>query len=96
LNRAALWATALIAAELAIAGTVLIYRCIVSEDPTNVAAFWAGIFAASVMGIPAVFRTIVWALKSQPLRPLWSWLTDSRIRRMSDVSRTEIASLAKA
>ncbi|QRY42642.1 hypothetical protein JVX93_18790 [Mycolicibacterium boenickei] len=74
LNRAALWVTVLIAAELAIAGAVLVYRSTVSEDPTNVAPFWAGVFAVIVMGIPTAFWTVVWALKSQPLRPIWAWL----------------------
>lgn len=73
LNRVALWVTALIAVELAIAGAVLMYRSIVNEVPAGSALFWSGIFALSVMGIHAAFWTVVWALKSQPLRPIWAW-----------------------
>ncbi|MFV8166078.1 hypothetical protein ACNQVK_28930 [Mycobacterium sp. 134] len=73
LNRAAVWVTVLIATELAIAGAVLVYRSIVTEDPTNAAPLWAGVFIVVVMGIPVAFWTVVWALKSQPLRPIWAW-----------------------
>ncbi|MEV0670064.1 hypothetical protein [Mycobacterium sp. NPDC050441] len=73
LSRVALWVTGLIAVELAIAGAVLMYRSIVIEDPTNSALLWAGIFAVTVIGIHVAFWTVVWALKSQPLRPIWAW-----------------------
>lgn len=74
LNRVALWVTGLIAVELAIVGAVLMYRVIVIEDPTNSALFWAGLFAVTVMSVHVAFWTVVWALKSQPLRPVWAWL----------------------
>lgn len=72
INRVAVWVTALVCFEGALGAAILLHWAL-DDEPAGARVFWSVVLMFSVAGAHSGFWTVVWALRSRPLRLRRAW-----------------------
>lgn len=71
-NRVAVWVSALVCFEGAVGAAILLHQAL-DDVPVGARVFWSVVLMLSVAGAHNGFWTVVWALRTRPLRLRWAW-----------------------